>query len=62
MNKGKVLPIIYWMLVVISLLAFGFGLRFEEYKVEATLVALFLWVIAYALNRILRNENKKKNQ
>ena len=62
MDKGKILLIVFWIFVITALLTFGFALRFDEYKVKMTLVALVLWGIAYAMNRYIRNENKKKNQ
>ena len=62
MDRSKILLIVYWIFFISSLLVFGFGLRFEEYRVEMTVIAMVLWVIAYLLNRFIRNENKKKNE
>lgn len=62
MDKDKLLLIIYWVFLIGALLVFGYGLRFEEVKVEMTIAAMVLWVISYLLNRLIRHENKKKNK
>lgn len=62
MKKRKLLLIIYWIFVISSLLVFGYGLRFDEVKLEMTITALVLWIISYLLNRMIRNEDKKKDQ
>lgn len=54
--------IVYWVFLISALLVFGYGLRFEEVKVEMTIAAMVLWVISYLLNRLIRHENKKKNE
>ena len=62
MDKGRLLLIVYWVFLISALLVFGYGLRFEEVKLEMTIAAMVLWVISYLLNRLIRHENKKKNE
>ncbi|MEL6562106.1 MAG: hypothetical protein AAFQ94_28225 [Bacteroidota bacterium] len=62
MDKSRLLLIVYWVFLISALLVFGYGLRFEEVKVEMTIAAMVLWVISYLLNRLIRHENKKKNE
>lgn len=62
MDKHRLLLIVYWVFLIGALLVFGYGLRFEDVKLEMTIVAMALWGVAYLLNRLIRNENKKKNE
>jgi len=62
MEKGKILLAVYWVFFAGALLVFGYGLRYEEVKLEMTVIAMVLWVISYLLNRWIRNENKKENK
>ena len=61
MKKRKLLLIVFWVFFLGSLLVFGYGLRFEEVKLEMTIAAMVLWIISFLLNRLIRNEDKKKD-
>lgn len=59
MNRAIVLKVAYYFVFACVIGAFYVGLRSEEYKVEYTLIALGLWVVAYFINKARPTEENK---